>query len=398
MRQSHGSRFGFTLVEMLVVITIIAVLTALLLPALSSARASARSTQCKSNLHQFFMGMSVYADLRGDRLCTGAFDWKRDGCVTEVGWVADLVNAGHAAVGEMLCPSNPQQLSEGYNDLISAMPADFADCGTDFLGTLPRTEIDGTLVANPCRRMLDPDLDGDPSDALPPGDPQRLQIIEEEVLAKGYNTNYLATWWLVRTGVKLDQDGNLVDPDSAGPCVASNGKLGSTYGPLARTFTDAGPILADKIPLLADAGPARVDSGILTNDVGEHQAGERLTVSLSRGPVMNDTMKPPTFPVGTPKQGAAGWWGVWAKETRQDYRDLGPVHGSGKNRHANVLFADGSVRSVTDTNGDGLLNNGFDPALFTGSGTSGFTSAEVELPPEAIYSGYSIRSGDLPRR
>ena len=58
---------GFTLVELLAVISIIGVLVGLLLPAIQRARESARSTQCKSNLRQIGIAMTRYLDQQGER-------------------------------------------------------------------------------------------------------------------------------------------------------------------------------------------------------------------------------------------------------------------------------------------------------------------------------------------
>jgi len=53
---------GFTLVEMLVVIGIIAVLAAILLPVFAQARGKAHSTRCVANLKQLGMALSMYMD------------------------------------------------------------------------------------------------------------------------------------------------------------------------------------------------------------------------------------------------------------------------------------------------------------------------------------------------
>jgi prepilin-type N-terminal cleavage/methylation domain-containing protein len=59
---------GFTLMELLVVISIIGVLAALLLPVLGSAQANARRAACLNNLKQINLAVQLYAGANGDVL------------------------------------------------------------------------------------------------------------------------------------------------------------------------------------------------------------------------------------------------------------------------------------------------------------------------------------------
>ena len=60
--------YGFTLVELLVIIAIIAVLASLLLPTIDGTKSRAKSASCINNLRQLSLGCKIYADDNNGRL------------------------------------------------------------------------------------------------------------------------------------------------------------------------------------------------------------------------------------------------------------------------------------------------------------------------------------------
>src|SRR3989442_9335150 len=66
MRTNFNATKGFTLLELLVVIAVIAILAALLFPGLGRAKAKAQRTACMNNLRQINLGVRMYADDSSD--------------------------------------------------------------------------------------------------------------------------------------------------------------------------------------------------------------------------------------------------------------------------------------------------------------------------------------------
>lgn len=76
---------GFTLVELLVVISIISMLMSILLPSLSRARELGKRVDCFSNMRQLTLALNFYAMDNEDKLCSPGTYWNDPG----YNWVAD---------------------------------------------------------------------------------------------------------------------------------------------------------------------------------------------------------------------------------------------------------------------------------------------------------------------
>ena len=115
---SHASRSrGFTLVELLVVVAIIALLISILLPSLSKAREQARSIKCGANQKQMVQGNHMYANEAEDYFVSlwrqlpgqGRFQWYRNAkyrSMLDQGQGTGTYNARDWSEG-LHCPSQP---------------------------------------------------------------------------------------------------------------------------------------------------------------------------------------------------------------------------------------------------------------------------------------------------
>ena len=69
--EKNNAGKGFTLVELLVVISIIALLMAILLPALARARELGKRAVCLVQIKQLQLGWNMYCDDRNDKVPCG---------------------------------------------------------------------------------------------------------------------------------------------------------------------------------------------------------------------------------------------------------------------------------------------------------------------------------------
>jgi prepilin-type processing-associated H-X9-DG protein len=101
---------GFTIIELLVIIAIVAVLILLQLPVLARVSAQSRAAQCSSNLKQFALVVHIYGHEYREQLPpVGGGFWAWDLPVSAI----DPLTRYGASRDIFYCPANPDQNADG---------------------------------------------------------------------------------------------------------------------------------------------------------------------------------------------------------------------------------------------------------------------------------------------
>jgi prepilin-type N-terminal cleavage/methylation domain-containing protein len=128
MRNARATALAFTLVELLVTLSIIAVLAGLLLPALSRGKESGRVASCQGNLHQIGLALQLYTGDNNNIMPT--MEDYTNGPASNQPTINLILAPQLGSTNVLCCPSDTQQIfqltgsSYSWNYLVNGQNAD----------------------------------------------------------------------------------------------------------------------------------------------------------------------------------------------------------------------------------------------------------------------------------
>jgi prepilin-type N-terminal cleavage/methylation domain-containing protein len=133
VRPTPTSRLAFTLIELLLVVSIIALLIGLVIPALGQSRETARRVKCLANLRSIGQAFGVYLNESKGLLPNVRWIHDPDSGQTDLS-ILDVLSPNLGV--ELPVPIDPANLALGYQRV-----ADVFRCPSDTLGKDPRTNF-----------------------------------------------------------------------------------------------------------------------------------------------------------------------------------------------------------------------------------------------------------------
>ena len=357
-----NARKGFTLVELLVTIAIIGILLGLLLPNLAAVQATAKAGAQSATLQSFGKGFIDFSTLDSQgRLTTSAYDHFRDGDLTKMGWVADVVNNKFGNPTKSLDPVGRMKINEKFADITGAVTS--GKFNTWRWQTIANYKPNGGAVVTASADITGTTYFG----------------TTQTVWDDGYNTNFATTWHFSRgdNNISATTGAGLFNVNAGGD--PGDKMPGDGDGPLSSGILGDPTMLssADKIGLM---GAARVGDGSdsTINATGVNAAstinafidptgrkvvckvGDFTVESFCDGPaasvnvadrsktIYNQTVNAQVHEVNDIVPNCK------AKKIANAANPAGITAGG----YANILFADGSCRRVNDNAGYGGANKG----------------------------------------